>query len=207
MLEQQRPSTSLVGWETLEAFLKFPVPRPGIELGTSGMVDQSVTTRPPHHLSVFVNQGLCYNDDDDDDDDDEFEEAGFEPSSSKNAEKDSSTGTSCFKNRLESASLRDTAAVRSLSLLATAYPSSEVLIDVGHDVHLWLSAYSLGYFIRTPLPRHWQAFDSIVVQKQEHLCRRELLLLQFIWWTAETKRPWNHSSNIDEDCSMSVFTL
>ncbi|KAH3892876.1 hypothetical protein DPMN_017009 [Dreissena polymorpha] len=50
-----------------------------------------------------------YNDDDDDDDDDEFEEAGFEPSSSKNAEKDSSTGTSCFKNRLESASLRDTA--------------------------------------------------------------------------------------------------
>ncbi|KAH3851679.1 hypothetical protein DPMN_094163 [Dreissena polymorpha] len=45
----------------------------------------------------------------DDDDDDEFEEAGFEPSSSKNAEKDSSTGTSCFKNRLESASLRDTA--------------------------------------------------------------------------------------------------
>jgi hypothetical protein len=49
------------------------------------------------------------NDDDDDDDDDEFEEAGFEPSSSKNAEKDSSTGTSCFKNRLESASLRDTA--------------------------------------------------------------------------------------------------
>ncbi|KAH3690496.1 hypothetical protein DPMN_191440 [Dreissena polymorpha] len=92
MLEQQRPSTSLVGWETLEAFLKFPVPRPGIELGTSGMVDQSVTTRPPHHLSVFVNQGLCYNDDDDDD----FEEAGFEPSSSKNAEKDSSTGTSCM---------------------------------------------------------------------------------------------------------------
>ncbi|KAH3717198.1 hypothetical protein DPMN_059979 [Dreissena polymorpha] len=47
--------------------------------------------------------------DDDDDDDDEFEEAGFEPSSSKNAEKDSSTGTSCFKNSLESASLRDTA--------------------------------------------------------------------------------------------------
>ncbi|KAH3813055.1 hypothetical protein DPMN_141504 [Dreissena polymorpha] len=35
------------------------LPRPGIELGTSGMVDQSVTTRPPHHLSVFVNQGLC----------------------------------------------------------------------------------------------------------------------------------------------------
>ncbi|KAH3879974.1 hypothetical protein DPMN_003886 [Dreissena polymorpha] len=51
---------------------------------------------------------LRYNDDDDDDDD-EFQEAGFEPSSSKNAEKDSSTGTSCFKNRLESASLRDTA--------------------------------------------------------------------------------------------------
>ncbi|KAH3813054.1 hypothetical protein DPMN_141503 [Dreissena polymorpha] len=50
-----------------------------------------------------------YTDNDDDDDDDEFEEAGFEPSSSKNAEKDSSTGTSCFKNRLESASLRDTA--------------------------------------------------------------------------------------------------
>ncbi|KAH3711762.1 hypothetical protein DPMN_071436, partial [Dreissena polymorpha] len=46
---------------------------------------------------------------DNDDDDDEFEEAGFEPSSSNNAEKDSSTGTSCFKNRLESASLRDTA--------------------------------------------------------------------------------------------------
>ncbi|KAH3866617.1 hypothetical protein DPMN_029714 [Dreissena polymorpha] len=42
-------STSLVGWETLEAFLKFPVPRPGFEPGTSGMVDQSVTTRPPHH--------------------------------------------------------------------------------------------------------------------------------------------------------------
>ncbi|KAH3821605.1 hypothetical protein DPMN_123370 [Dreissena polymorpha] len=44
-----------------------------------------------------------------DDDDDVFEEAGFEPSSSNNAEKDSSTGTSCFKNRLESASSRDTA--------------------------------------------------------------------------------------------------
>ncbi|KAH3724015.1 hypothetical protein DPMN_049816, partial [Dreissena polymorpha] len=37
------------GWETLEAFLKFPVPRPGFESGTSGMVHQSVTTRPPHH--------------------------------------------------------------------------------------------------------------------------------------------------------------
>ncbi|KAH3851883.1 hypothetical protein DPMN_094370 [Dreissena polymorpha] len=37
------------GWETLEALLKFPVPRSGFEPGTSGMVDQSVTTRPPHH--------------------------------------------------------------------------------------------------------------------------------------------------------------
>ncbi|KAH3825833.1 hypothetical protein DPMN_127716 [Dreissena polymorpha] len=42
-------STSLVGWETLEAFLKLPVSRPEIEPGTSGLVDQSVTTRPPHH--------------------------------------------------------------------------------------------------------------------------------------------------------------
>ncbi|KAH3839404.1 hypothetical protein DPMN_112834 [Dreissena polymorpha] len=35
--------------ETLKAFLKFPVPRPGFEPETSEMVDQSVTTRPPHH--------------------------------------------------------------------------------------------------------------------------------------------------------------
>ncbi|KAH3813560.1 hypothetical protein DPMN_142021 [Dreissena polymorpha] len=28
------------------------VPRPGFEPGTSGMVDQSVTTRPPHHHTV-----------------------------------------------------------------------------------------------------------------------------------------------------------
>ncbi|KAH3809239.1 hypothetical protein DPMN_137600 [Dreissena polymorpha] len=33
----------------VEAFLKFPVSRPGIEPGTSGMVDQRVPTRPPHH--------------------------------------------------------------------------------------------------------------------------------------------------------------
>ncbi|KAH3784694.1 hypothetical protein DPMN_162658 [Dreissena polymorpha] len=42
-------SKSLDGWETLEAFLKCPMPRRGIEPGTPGMVDQSVTTRPPHH--------------------------------------------------------------------------------------------------------------------------------------------------------------
>ncbi|KAH3783288.1 hypothetical protein DPMN_161223 [Dreissena polymorpha] len=47
-------STSLVGWGTLEAFLKFPVPRPGFEPGTSGMVDRSVTTRPPHHLICIL---------------------------------------------------------------------------------------------------------------------------------------------------------
>ncbi|KAH3843491.1 hypothetical protein DPMN_117009 [Dreissena polymorpha] len=35
-------------------FLIFPVPRPGIEPGTSGMVDQSVTTRPPHHPSLTI---------------------------------------------------------------------------------------------------------------------------------------------------------
>ncbi|KAH3721826.1 hypothetical protein DPMN_064774 [Dreissena polymorpha] len=38
-----------ITWETLEAFLKFPVPRPGFEPETFGMVDQSVTTRPPHY--------------------------------------------------------------------------------------------------------------------------------------------------------------
>ncbi|KAH3770880.1 hypothetical protein DPMN_172177 [Dreissena polymorpha] len=41
----------IVGWETLKAFLKCPVPRPGIEPGTSTMVDRSVTTRLPHHLT------------------------------------------------------------------------------------------------------------------------------------------------------------
>ncbi|KAH3827503.1 hypothetical protein DPMN_129438 [Dreissena polymorpha] len=46
-------STSLVGWETLKAFLKFPAPRPGIEPWTSGMVDQSVTTRTPHHPTII----------------------------------------------------------------------------------------------------------------------------------------------------------
>ncbi|KAH3850892.1 hypothetical protein DPMN_093368 [Dreissena polymorpha] len=39
---KQKRHTSLVVWETLEAFLKFPVPRPGIEPGTSGM-----NTAPP----------------------------------------------------------------------------------------------------------------------------------------------------------------
>ncbi|KAH3703664.1 hypothetical protein DPMN_078705 [Dreissena polymorpha] len=43
------------------------VPRPGFEPGTSGMVDQSVTTRPPHHPRN-------YDDDDDDNDDDDDEE-------------------------------------------------------------------------------------------------------------------------------------
>ncbi|KAH3720337.1 hypothetical protein DPMN_063234 [Dreissena polymorpha] len=48
-IDFQVTSTSLHGWETLKAFLKFPVPRPGIEPGTSGMVDQSVYPRLPHH--------------------------------------------------------------------------------------------------------------------------------------------------------------
>ncbi|KAH3802773.1 hypothetical protein DPMN_156456, partial [Dreissena polymorpha] len=49
--------TSLVGWETLEAFLKFPVPRTRIEPGTSVMVDQSVTTLPPHHPDQLQPEG------------------------------------------------------------------------------------------------------------------------------------------------------
>ncbi|KAH3702307.1 hypothetical protein DPMN_077320 [Dreissena polymorpha] len=32
--------------------LRAQLPRSGFEPGTSGMVDQSVTTRPPHHLNV-----------------------------------------------------------------------------------------------------------------------------------------------------------
>ncbi|KAH3799910.1 hypothetical protein DPMN_153532 [Dreissena polymorpha] len=79
----------LVGWETLEAFLKFPT-----------------RVLPLDHRTTLSALFHTDNDDDDDDDDDEFEEAGFEPSSSKNAEKDSSTGTSCFKNRLESAKFK-----------------------------------------------------------------------------------------------------
>ncbi|KAH3845295.1 hypothetical protein DPMN_087573 [Dreissena polymorpha] len=80
--------TNTLGWETLEAFLKFPT-----------------RVLPLDHRTTL--SALFHTDNDDDDDDDEFEEAGFEPSSSKNAEKDSSTGTSCFKNRLESANNDD----------------------------------------------------------------------------------------------------
>ncbi|KAH3689162.1 hypothetical protein DPMN_194878 [Dreissena polymorpha] len=40
------------------------------------------------------------------DNDDDDEEAGFEPSSSDGAEMDLATGTSCFKNRQERASLK-----------------------------------------------------------------------------------------------------
>ncbi|KAH3813053.1 hypothetical protein DPMN_141502 [Dreissena polymorpha] len=80
----------LVGWETLEVFLKFPT-----------------RVLPLDHRTTLCFISYRYTDNDDDDDDDEFEEAGFEPSSSKNAEKDSSTGTSCFKNRLESANNDD----------------------------------------------------------------------------------------------------
>ncbi|KAH3715348.1 hypothetical protein DPMN_058055 [Dreissena polymorpha] len=36
-------------WVGSEAFQNFPVPQLGIEPGTSGMVDQSVTTRLPHN--------------------------------------------------------------------------------------------------------------------------------------------------------------
>ncbi|KAH3868854.1 hypothetical protein DPMN_032008 [Dreissena polymorpha] len=65
--------TNTLGWETLEAFLKFPT-----------------RVLPLDHRTTL--SALFHTDnDDDDDDDDEFQEAGFEPSSSKNAEKDSST--------------------------------------------------------------------------------------------------------------------
>jgi len=51
---------------------------------------------------------LFHTDNDDDDDD---EEAGFEPSSSDGAEMELATGTSCFKNRQERASLKGKAGI------------------------------------------------------------------------------------------------
>ena len=59
-------------------------------------------------LSLLKEGALFHTDDDDDDDD---EEARFEPSSSNSAEMDSSTRTSCFKNRQERASLRGKAGI------------------------------------------------------------------------------------------------
>ena len=72
---------------------------------------QEVNTQWKANINTLsqLKEGALFDTDNDDDDDDE--EAGFEPSSSNSAEKDSSTRTSGFKNRQERASLRGKAGI------------------------------------------------------------------------------------------------